>query len=221
MERNHEKLATAAQAYYRAMDERMTAAEGNLSAAPLRLAHLLARWRVHSELLAAATHRLASRDVAAIAAAEALNRGWEPEALERQQEAAGPGWGAAGGEAVADLREAVLEELRRRPPKSMMGPVRRKGWVSHSAHWGVVRGGVLELYDDSDAADRGLPPADAFRLDKVDFAGETRPGASKRCVRQQQMKRERERERENSASEQVSQSASQSVGWRVVGRLWK
>ena len=43
VERNHGKLAEAARAYYTAMDERMTAAERNLTAAPLRLAHLVAR----------------------------------------------------------------------------------------------------------------------------------------------------------------------------------
>ena len=183
MERNHAKLAEAAKLYYAAMDERMSAAEGNLGGAPLRLAHLVARFRCLNELLAAAYHRGAALDFDAVTALEATATRSSGEWAAAPTNAAADRACKDNGDAVRarqDLRQAVLEDLQRRSPKSCEGSCRRRGWVRRRPYHAVVRGGVLELYEDKDTCYRGLPPAEAFRLDKVDFVGETRPGASKR-----------------------------------------
>lgn len=185
MERNHAKLAEAAKGYYAAMDERMSAAEGNLGGAPLRLAHLVAQFRCLNELLAAAYHRGAALDFDAVTALEATATRFSGEwtAAPTKTAAAADRGRKDDGDAVQarqELRQAVLQDLQRRSPKSCEGSCRRRGWVSQRPYHAVVRGGVLELYEDKDTCYRGLPPAEAFRLDKVDFVGETRPGASKR-----------------------------------------
>ena len=184
MERNHAKLAEAAKGYYAAMDERMSAAEGNLGGAPLRLAHLVAQFRCLNELLAAAYHRGAALDFDAVTALEATATRFSGEWTAAPTKTAAADRGRKdNGDAVQarqELRQAVLQDLQRRSPKSCEGSCRRRGWVSQRPYHAVVRGGVLELYEDKDTCYRGLPPAEAFRLDKVDFVGETRPGASKR-----------------------------------------
>jgi len=85
---------------------------------------------------------------------------------------------AANSAALEDLREQTIEELKRtvhREAKSCEGTVLRKGWVSKTPYFVVVRGSCLELYSERIKYDHGKAPEETLRLQVVESTGETRP----------------------------------------------